>query len=206
MVRTAKLIVFLGLTMALSHTWAKESVKEPATGVAFVQTLDGLELMGVGVRKMLVVNVYAAALYVDPAGFKEAVGAKGAKGANRALHRGHFNRRMLLHFVRKVPAKKIREAFRDSLIHNMSEEDYAAEKANIDTFLAACGDVGKGEVFEFETRGNRVTVTLRGKTIFKSKSRRLVKGMWGSYFGKRPINEKLRKSLLKGAGALLGAE
>jgi hypothetical protein len=184
-----------------------ESVKEPSTGVEFAaETSDGLALLGTGVRKKLVFNVYAAALYVDVQGFTEAIADKGASEANRVVHRSGIKRRMILHFVRDVPAAKIRKAFRSSLEANMSPGDYSAESERIETFLASCTDVKKGDLFVFESKGDRVKVKLRGKTIFKAGSRRLMRGMWGSYFGKRPINEKLRQGLLARSGKLLGTK
>jgi hypothetical protein len=198
-------VIHLILGLLLAQPIAAQTVsKEPATGVTFdTASSDGLTLLGVGVRKMLVVNVYAAALYVDAAGLREAVGSKGLAGVNRALHTGAFKRRLFLHFVRKVPAKKIRAAFKDSLVANMSDADYQAHLASIESFLAACSDVNKGDRFELESVGNKVQVKLRGKTIFTSKAKALTRGMWGSYFGKRPINETLRKDLQQGAKALL---
>jgi hypothetical protein len=182
-----------------------ESFKEAATGIEFAaETSDGLALLGTGVRKKLVFNVYAAALYVDLEGFVEAIGEKGTSEANRVVHRSGIRRRMILHFVRNVPAAKIRAAFRYSLEANMSAKDYAAESGKIETFLASCTDVNKGDLFLFESKGDRVKVKLRGQTIFKAGSRRLMRGMWGSYFGKSPINEKLRQGLLRRSGEFLG--
>ncbi len=182
-----------------------EEFKEEATGVKFAsETSDGLVLLGTGVRKKLVFNVYAAALYVDAKGFADAVGEKGVSEANRVVHRSGIKRRMILHFVRDVPAAKIRGAFRGSLEANMSDDDYAAESERIETFLASCTDVKKGDLFVFESNGDRVKVKLRGKTFFKAGSRRLMRGMWGSYFGKRPINEKLRQGLLTRSSVLIG--
>ncbi len=184
-----------------------DTSKEAATGVEFATVVsDGLVLLGVGVRKKLVFNVYAAALYVDADELREAVGDKGIEGVNQVVHTSGIRRRMILHFVRDVPADKIRAAFRNSLESNMSAKDYAAEAARIDTFLASCTDVKAGELFEFESKGDFVRVTLRGQTIFKAGSRRLMRGMWGSYFGKRPINEALRKALLQRSSEVLGAQ
>ncbi len=209
MERSVHLLILIAtlLLASASPAPAGEGLKESATGVLFPLTSDdGLQLLGVGVRKKLVFNVYAGALYVDADGLAKAVGDKGAKGANKAVHRGRFQRRMLLHFVRDVPAAKIREAFKDSLVHNMSKEDFAAEEKNIEEFLESCTDVKKGQVFQFESRNDRVVVKLAGRTTFDRTSRRLVVGMWGSYFGKRPVDDSLRKGLLRRAAELLGAQ
>lgn len=204
--RKSVVIAVLATILLADVSVMAETVKESSTGVEFAsESADGLVLLGVGVRKKLVFNVYAAALYVDAAEFAEALDDKGAAGANRVVHRSGIKRRMILHFVRDVPAEKIRTAFRNSLESNMSAGDYAAESARIDTFLASCTDVKKGELFVFESKGDFVKVKLRGKTIFKAGSRRLMRGMWGSYFGKRPINETLRKNLLKRSSNLLNS-
>lgn len=198
---TALLVGALLCSLALAETR-----KEAATGIEFASVAsDGLVLVGVGVRKKLVFNVYAAALYVDAVALKEAVGEEGVAGVNQVVHKSGIKRRMILHFVRDVPAEKIRTAFRNSLESNMSAQDYAVEAGRVDRFLDSCTDVKEGDLFVFESNGDFVKVALRGQTIFKAGSRRLMRGMWGSYFGKRPINEALRKGLLKGSGQLLGS-
>ena len=64
-------ILILLLILALCPVVFGQTVKEPKTDVPFNVTtdLDGkkLELAGVGLRTKLMVKVYAAGLYLDPA-------------------------------------------------------------------------------------------------------------------------------------------
>jgi len=181
-------------------------VKEPATGIAFATTgPDGMALLGVGVRKKMVFNVYAAALYVDAAALAKVVGNEGkADSVNQAVWSSQTPRVMLMHFVRDVPADKVREAFRESLTNNMTKDDYAAEKEGIDTFLQGVTDVRKGEVFTFRTAGTKIVVLQGKKKIFDRASRRLMAGMWGSWFGNSPICPQLKKDLIRRAAEVLG--
>jgi len=193
-------LVWLVLLCGPGPVFADEStLKEPATGVSFpVTSSAGLTLLGVGVRKKLVFNVYAAALYVDGPGLRDASGGDNSlKKLNRAMLFGTFRRRLVLHFVRPVPAEKVRAAFQDSLTNNMTKEDYEAEEESITRFLDSCEDIGKFDSFSFESSGSLVKVRLGTRTLFGARSLRLVRGMWGSYFGRRPIDEALRKNLLQ---------
>lgn len=201
-------LILLMVTLCLPALAADgDSVKEAATGVSFsLVSKDGLVLMGTGVRKKLVFNVYAAALYVSADGLKNEAADAGMESLNKAVRTGALKRRLLLHFVRDVPAEKVRRAFRDSLVHNMSTADYEAEEKNIEDFLAKCPDIKKGKVFSLSTSGNTTRIMLGFDHLYTTSSRRLSKGLWGSYFGERPICEKLRKGLLSGGADIIGGK
>ncbi|MBM4353939.1 MAG: hypothetical protein FJ109_09135 [Deltaproteobacteria bacterium] len=199
-------VALLVASVPLPAAAQDEKVKEPATGIEFACTgQDHMALLGVGVRKKMVFNVYAGALYVDGAALAKEVGGDGsAARVTRAVWTSGVPRIMLMHFVRDVPADKVREAFRESLSGNMTEDDYAGEKESIDEFLAGVVDVRKGDVFTFRTSGPEVVVFHGKKKIFAKSSRRLVAGMWGSWFGSKPVCPELRKNLVGRSAQVLG--
>jgi hypothetical protein len=205
--RACLTVVVLALLLAALPCAADDGkVEEPATGISF-QTAgpDGMVLLGVGVRKKMVFNVYAAALYVDAAALaRETEHSTAAERVNKAVWTGWVPRVMLMHFVRDVPADKVREAFRESLANNMTVEDFNAEKAGIEEFLNGVSDVKKGEVFTFRSSGEDMRILQGKKEIFNRSGRKLMAGMWGSWFGKKPICPKLKKDLISRAAEVLG--
>ena len=204
--RAGLTLVFLVLLAFACPASADDgAVKEPATGLSFAKAgPDGMALLGVGVRKKMVFNVYAAALYVDAAALAKEVGDdRKPDRVNRAVWTSGLPRVMLMHFVRDVPSDKVKEAFRESLVNNMTADDYAAEKEGIDAFLEGVSDVRKGEIFTFRTSGQKVVVLQNGKKLFDRSSRRRVGGMWGSWFGSRPVCPTLKKDLISRAAEVL---
>jgi len=206
MERTKKIVmILLAMTVSLPVAGADgEGYKEPATGVSFpLVARDGLVLMGAGVRKKLVFNVYAAALYVAPDGLRKRATAT-TKSLNKTVRSSGLKRRLLLHFVRNVSGAKVAEAFRDSLVHNMSKEDFAAEEETINEFLGRCPDIKKGQVFILSTSGSTTKINVGSTHLLTTSSRRLARGLWGSYFGERPICKTLRKNLLSRGLDIIG--
>jgi hypothetical protein len=179
---------------------ATEKIKEPASGVEFDATdRDGLKLLGAGVRRMMVFNVYALALYVPGDKLEKELGGKtDPESLYRAVIYGTFKKRALLHFVRGIGGDKVRDAFRASLEGNMAAEDLAAEKATLERFydIMASGGVSDGDVFEFVTEGSKVRVTKGSKEIFSADTVRLARGLWMGWFGANPVCPKLKAALV----------
>jgi len=203
----AKRLTLLVLALALlpwSASGDEGKVKEPATGVEFPASRDGMQLMGVGVRKKLVFNVYAAALYLSGDDFKAGLKDSTAKEIYKVVRYGSFKKLMVLHFVRDVPADKVREAFGEALRANMPDADWEAEKDRVDAFLAGCVDVKSGQAYELRTQGAKLKLSLGSKILFEAESKALAAGMWGSWFGAHPISESLRDELVSRADKVLG--
>ena len=201
----AVLVMGTPLLVGAGVSRAADRVPEPATGVEFpVEAGRGLTLLGVGVRKKLIINVYASAIYVAPAKMKKHVKNLEPKSIYHSLVYGAFPRRMVLHFVRDVGGDKIKGAFKASLSKNLSKEDLEHEKEVLEDFYKVCErGVKKGQQFIVDTSGRRVRITLGGKLVFKIKSKRLARGMWMSWFGRHPISEEMRKTLISRAPEIL---
>ena len=197
------IFVFLSLLPAASRA-EDGKVMEPSTGVQFEAELDGLSLIGVGVRSILVFDVYAAGLYVDAAGMDEYLKASKKKNLYNAVVYGGFKKRMILHFVRSADADKIRGAFREALEANMTREELDQEKDNIERFLAACeGGVKDGQRFEFVATGRKVKILQAGDAIFETDSVTLTRGMWKGWFGSEPVQEDLKAALVSRCAEVL---
>lgn len=205
MVSTTRLIsICLALALLGNVAVAEQSmVKEPATGVEFPETREGLRLLGVGVRKKLVFKVYAAALYVSLDGLKATIEDRKPASLYKAVRYGPFRKLMVLHFVRDVPANKVRDTFEHALRANMPEKDWKSEKKHIDAFLARCVDVKKGQTYVLRTTGGKISISLDEKVLFEVDSIKLAWGMWGGWFGKHPASESLRAELVSRAELVL---
>lgn len=185
---------------------------EPATGIAFPSTIraDGkpLALLGVGVRVKIVVNVYAAAFYAEPAAiravsapFKDAPAAKLAANVKLfdALADSTSAKQVVLTFARDVGATKIAEA--------LSAVPGASAKARAD--LEACvvrknGDLKKGDSLSLAWKG-RDAVAVKGSagaTLCTFRDRALAAGLIRMYLGKDAVSPKLKSSIAHGVKAL----
>ncbi len=196
-------------------------VKEPDTGVRFPDRIQSkhtqktMALAGVAVRDkrfVILVNVYAYALYVQ----EDAIGkhlsayngksAKALQGNQRffgALGKAAIPRTMRLQFVRGVGAKKIRNAFVDSVEPRI---EYAAKQFGwtdgakaLQTFRAYFGNkVKNGEVIEFTwLPGHKLKTTIAGKSQGTITSKALCWALWDTYFGPDPIEKKGKKTAVQ---------
>lgn len=201
----AGLVLVVAILAGAGEAKAAEKIVEPSTGVGFpMEAGRGLKLLGVGVRKKLILDVYASAIYVTPDEMKKQLKDFKPKSVYHALIYGAFPKRMVLHFVREVGGDKIKNAFKASLSKNLSKEDLEHEEKVLEDFYKVCErGVKKGQKFIVDTSGRRVRITLGGKLVFKTKSKRLARGMWMSWFGRHPISEEMRKTLISRTADLL---
>lgn len=188
---------------------------EPATGIAFASAIrsDGkaLALLGVGVRVKIVVNVYAAGFYAEPAAmraasapFTDAPAAKLASNAKLfdALADSASSKQVVLTFARDVGASKIAEA--------LSAVPGASAKARAE--LEACivqknGDLKKGDSLALAWKG-RDAVAVKGgagATLCAFRDRALASGLLQMYLGKDAVSPKLKSSIAHGVKALHAA-
>lgn len=192
-----QIVVFLLVAAFSMPVEADEMVIEPSSGRSFPATRDGLNLLGVAVRKKFVINVYALALYVDTKGFAAKVGAEVDKEeASRAVLSGAFKKRLDILFVLNAPVGKVRSAFRKAIALNMSEEDMEAEKESIEAFLASFRTVKRGEIFTMVSVGKTTTIYMGSERMFKTSNPKLSYAMWAGYISGTNISETLRTNLL----------
>jgi len=192
-----------------------EPVSEPATGVAFesTRTVDGrpYALLGTGLRKKVVVKVYAMALYVDETDARRSFPALAAraKGSDHArltsedhaqqfVLYGSFGKLAVLHFVRDVGKEKIREAFEDGLGEELSDKAPADARQAAQAFVALFDqDIKEGEEVVVRTfPDGRIEIQQGSRKTAGPHSPRLARAIWGVWLGAKPISTDMRKTLI----------
>ena len=165
-------------------------------GVKFEPTIQvggqPLQLNGAGVRTRLMFKVYAAGLYV-PQKANSAATLLGQKGP----------RRVAIGMLRNVDADTFVGSLNDGLKANLSEQQLAGFKAQIETLNAnfkAVGEAKKGDQINFEftpDAGTRIIVNgqPRGAAIAGESFFEAVLRVW---IGDKPVDADLKKGLLGG--------
>jgi len=165
-------------------------------GVKFEPTIQvggqPLQLNGAGVRTRLMFKVYAAGLYV-PQKANSAATLLGQKGP----------RRVAIGMLRNVDADTFVGALNDGLKANLSEQQLAGFKAQIETLNAnfkAVGEAKKGDQINFEftpDAGTRIIVNgqPRGAAIAGESFFEAVLRVW---IGDKPVDADLKKGMLGG--------
>lgn len=165
-------------------------------GVKFDPTVEvggqSLQLNGVGVRTRLMFKVYAAGLYV-PQKSSSAATLLGQKGP----------RRVAIGMLRNVDADTFVGALNDGLKANLSAEQLAGFKPQIDVLNAnfkAVGEAKKGDQINFEftpEAGTRIIVNgqPRGAAIPGEGFFEAVLRVW---IGDKPVDADLKRGMLGG--------
>jgi hypothetical protein len=151
-----------------------------------------LQLNGAGIRTRAVFKVYAAGLYV-PQKATSAAALLGQKGP----------RRVVIGMLRNVDADSFAGALNDGLKANLSEQQLAGFKSQIDALnanLKAVGEAKKGDLIHFEftpEAGTRVLVNgqARGSAIPGDEFFAAVLRIW---IGDKPVDASLKKALVGG--------
>lgn len=181
--------VFVWMAVAQAQPVEVEGVKfEPTAQVGG----QALQLNGVGVRTRVVFKVYAAGLYV-PQKATAAPALLAQKGA----------RRVAIGMLRDVDAETFAGALNDGLKANLSEQQLAGFKGQIETLnanLKAVGEAKKGDRIHFEftpETGTRIFVNgqPRGTAIPGEDFFEAVLRIW---IGDKPVDGALKKGLLGG--------
>jgi hypothetical protein len=151
-----------------------------------------LQLNGAGIRTRAVFKVYAAGLYV-PQKANSAAALLAQKGA----------RRVAIGMLRNVDADSFAGALNDGLKANLTEQQLAGFKAQVDALnanLKAVGEAKKGDLIHFEftpEAGTRVLVNgqPRGTAIPGDDFFAAVLRIW---IGDKPVDGGLKKALVGG--------
>jgi hypothetical protein len=158
-------------------------VKMPDTVEAGGKTL---KLNGMGLRKKAIFKVYVGGLYAE------------APARDASIATSDVPKVMRMQFVRSVGKDKIVEGFNEGFEAN-SKEKAAAQKANVDKFLAAIPDVKDGDVFTYAyVPGKGTTVTLGGKELVSIEGKDFADALFLVWLGAKPPTEDLKKGLLGG--------
>lgn len=186
-----KLLAALMLTVLTAMAQAVE-----VEGVKFDPTVQvggqPLQLNGAGVRTRLMFKVYAAGLYVPQ---------KSNSAATLLSQKGP--RRVAIGMLRNVDADTFVGALNDGLKANLSAEQLAGFKPQIDALNATFKEIGearKGDRIDFEFTpdgGTRIVVngTPRGTAIPGEGFFEAVLRVW---LGDKPVDADLKRGMLGG--------
>lgn len=181
--------LLLSVLTALAQAVEVEGVKfEPTVQVGG----QPLQLNGAGVRTRVFFKVYAAGLYVPQ-----------KSNSPAALLAQKGPRRVAIGMLRNVDADTFVGALNDGLKANLSEQQLAGFKTQIDTLNAnfkAVGEAKKGDQINFEftpDAGTRIIVNgqPRGAAIAGEDFFEAVLRIW---IGDKPVDADLKKGLLGG--------
>jgi hypothetical protein len=188
-----RLLAFASLSLlsgaAAAQAVEVEGVKfEPAAQVGGA----ALQLNGAGIRTRAVFKVYAAGLYVPQ---------KATSAAALLAQKGP--RRVAIGMLRNVDADSFAGALNDGLKANLTEQQLAGFKSQIDALnanLKAVGEAKKGDLIHFEftpEAGTRVLVNgqARGSAIPGDEFFAAVLRIW---IGDKPVDASLKKALVGG--------
>jgi hypothetical protein len=204
------------LSLLCSAAAFAETVQEPSTGQSFeaAATVEGRPyvLLGAGVRKKVLIKVYAMALYVDEAearhGFPALVSRAGGRDhakltasdhAQSFVMWGTFGKMAILHFVRDVDAGKIRGAFEDSLEDELSDKSPPEMKQAAKQFLDLFDhDMKEGQEISIRTSADgKIEATVAGVKKSGPQNAKLARAVWGIWIGAKPISADLRRALVE---------
>lgn len=165
-------------------------------GVKFEPTVQvggkTLQLNGAGLRTRAIFKVYAAGLYVPE---------KSSSAATLLAQKGP--RRVAIGMLRNVDADSFAGSLNDGLKANLSEQQLAGFKSQIEALTAnmkAVGEAKKGDQINFEftpEAGTRLVVNgqPRGNAIAGEDFFEAVLRIW---IGEKPADGDLKKALLRG--------
>ncbi|MEZ6005451.1 MAG: chalcone isomerase family protein [Planctomycetota bacterium] len=197
-----------------------EWVKEPDTEVKFPSWMRSkqhdktMELCGVAVRDkrfVILVNVYAYALYIDEpsiqAHFQAFFSQRPKKAENNrlfeALGKDEITRTIKLQFVRDVSAKKVRGAFEDSIEPRLKiareKKGWTDGDKALTTFRSFfTKEIEDGQTIEFTwLPGHKLVTTVNGTVMQTIESKALTWALWDTYFGDDPIETKGKSTAVK---------
>jgi hypothetical protein len=153
-----------------------QSLKEKATGVTFNSKLDdGLYLVGCGVRKKAIINVYAVAMYSSPSalealspfpkGSQKKEAQTALRNAARTFGPSSPTTSFVLEMTFKADGKTIAEAIAEGVKprHGGSPSDVTElENFIVQGVAAKGGQATKGTIFRFDCSEEGVSVSVDG--------------------------------------------
>jgi hypothetical protein len=147
---------------------------------------------GSGVRKKLILKVYAAALYVDE---KAPLGTKPLD----SLAYDDFPRRLVLSFRRNVEGKRIREAMEEGFETVWKAKPGPELNARLDEFLHWFdGGIRNGETIELTYLPGEGLYTVVAGTAYPAITRPdIARSVWQIWLGPEPVASDLRRDLVR---------
>ena len=170
---------------------AEADVAEPRTGVQFPEKIGDMSLLGVGLRMktILKVKVYAVGLYVADAALAGPLKGKSGPDLYRELVWGDFPKEIHLRLVRDVSASQMQEAIREAL--------EKADKARTDQFASYFSDIKTGEEYVLRwTPGGTLETVAKGTPKPKIADKNFAGAVFGIWLGEEPIQEDIKQDLI----------
>ena len=153
------------------------------------RTLNGktLVLNGLGVRTatVLKVKVYVVGLYLE----SKSSDAKAIIESNQA-------KRIEMHFVHDVSAKKLRDGWSEAFESNY--QNVAGIKDEIAKFNASMRDVKSGDSIVLDFSGDKVDVLVNGTKVDSIKGNPFQQAALNIWLGPKPPNKDLKAGILGG--------
>lgn len=143
-----------------------------------------LVLNGIGIRKatFLKIKVYYGALYLEK------------KSKDQGAFLGLTSpKQIIMHFVRDVDSKKLRDAFVEGM--ESANKNHESFKAQMDQFNSHVVDVVKGDQFIITFLNDGVLLNVKGKTAEKISGGDFSRALLSIWF-LNPRDEGLRLGLL----------
>ena len=200
----------------ISHSWnfvfvlvlaasLASGLKDAATGISFPTfTNNGLEILGVGVRRKGPIKVYSVAAYGTAEIKATLEGMSRSKNEQEALAVLQSAAKadqatFLLEMSFKVGAEKMANAIAESVAprHKGSSSDVDALKDIIFKGVVAKGAASKGTTFQFDCNSNSgVSVSVDGKAQGSVSSPGLASALCDVYLDGNCVSPPLRTSCL----------
>lgn len=184
-----------------------KSLKEKATGVSFDPKLeDGLFLVGAGVRKKAIINVYAVAMYSSPTAIASLGALKKGKDAQSTLRDSSrtFNTftpktSFVLEMTFKADGKAIAEAIADGVKprYSGSADDVTQlENLIVEGVKSKGGQATKGTIFRFDCDAEGVAVSVDGNMQGKVVSEGMGSALVDVFMDDKAVSPQLVESCM----------
>ena len=148
---------------------------------------EDLALNGMGLRKILIIKVYVAGLYVA---------AKSKDAA--AILASSTPRAIRMELLRDVDKGRLTNGFKEGLEKN-SADKVAAHQKHMDEFLACFGDQKKGAVIQLaDAAEGGLAVSIDGEVKKLIGDRAFANMVFAIWLGAKPPSDDLRKGMLGG--------
>jgi hypothetical protein len=181
---------------------ARELVREPKSGVVLPARIDGMSLLGMGLRtkSFLKLKVYVVGLYVADSALSGALAVHRGRASTRAFYRdlivGDFEKQLVLKLVRGLSAEQIRRAFRTHLP--------AADKQLLARFLAYFGATRAGEECVIRwVPGSGLRTTVAGVRKPPIASKAFADAVFAIWLGHASGSASFRRQMVSRADRLL---
>ena len=177
------------ITAVLVGLLAAPAYAKEFSGVTMPDTLSAggktLKLNGMGLRKKAMFKVYVGGLYLE---------APNSDAA--AILSSKETMAVRMHFLRDLSKGQLADAFKEGFEAN-AKAKVAAQKANIDKFLAMVPDVKEGEELNFTfVPGTGTTVSKGDKQIGAIEGNEFGDVLFAIWLGPVPPTEDLKKGML----------